>query len=156
MDLTQVEPGQGWLKNINNNFYAISQQFSQESSQSNIVFLDGWQRNTGGPKDDWQSVVVKAPLIGGRTIYMLRVVAYKDMGPNERGNLLVMPEGYQLSGNFLGNFDVQYDGHSGGYVELYAYGNKIGYHFVPNNGAVDGEANQTHRIYMTATITWFA
>ncbi|MCW4387860.1 hypothetical protein [Limosilactobacillus oris] len=155
MDLTQVEPGQGWLKNINNNFYAISQEFSKASSRADIVFLDGWQKDTGG-SNNWPSEIIKTPMANGKYDYELKLSAYKNATPNEYGKLLIMPEGYQMSANYLGNIPTQYGGHTGGYIQLFAVANRIEYHFVPNNGGVDGEANNAHQIELHTSITWFA
>lgn len=151
MELPQVTPGQGWLSNINNNFSVVSQEFSKKASRADIVYLDGWQKDTN---PNVLPEILKTPMADGKFGYTLKISAGKEVAPNERGHLLIMPEGYLLGGNYLGDIPVQYDGHIGGYVELIANGHYLDYHFAPNNGGVDGEANNKHQIWIQTTLTW--
>ena len=59
MDIKQVEPGQGWLEDINNNFDAISQGLSKGLTSFDLVYLNGWQKDTGGQGNNWLSRIVK-------------------------------------------------------------------------------------------------
>ena len=156
MDIKQVEPGQGWLEDINNNFDAISQGLSKGLTSFDLVYLNGWQKDTGGQGNNWLSRIVKKPMADGTAVYTLMLSAYKDATPNESGDLLIMPSGYKLGVNYLGNVATQYGGHAGGYIQLYVVGSTIVYQFVPNNGNIDGEATKTHQIYLHTSLTWVA
>lgn len=152
MDIKQVEPGQGWLEDINNNFDAISQGLSKGLTSFDLVYLNGWHKTTGGQLNQ----IVKKPMADGTAVYTLMLSAYKDATPNESGDLLIMPSGYKLGVNYLGNVATQYGGHTGGYIQLYVVGSTIVYQFVPNNGNIDGEATKTHQIYLQTSLTWVA
>lgn len=150
MELPQVTPGQGWLTTINNNFSVASQEFSKKSSRIDVVFLNGWQKDSN---PEVQNEVIRTPMADGRFSYELKISAGKEVAPNESNALLMVPKDY-IGVNYLGNVPTEYGGHAGGYFHLFFVGNKIFYHFIPNNGGVDGEANNKHQVWIQTTITW--
>lgn len=138
-----------WDSKVNDAIKCMNQALTIEETDS-VTLLDGWTNDTQATK------LKKIPLINGSALVVFQFDAYKTMQPGEVGYFAVIPDGYGLSLNFEigGQIPVQYNGHIGGYVDLYTDGSKIGYHFFPNNGSIDGDANKPQKVSLAGSVAW--
>lgn len=156
MDLAQVAPGQGWLQTINNDFNAIQNDFSKNAESFDIVYQNGWTKDTGGSGNDWQSKIEKIPLVGSLSEYRLWIAAAKSVGANEGGILFSHPRDYLFNGNFIANVPVNYGGHFGGYIQLINVDNHVDYSWWPINASYELDATKPKTIQLETYLTWVA
>lgn len=148
-----IEAGRNWLQTINDNFSALN---PGDTQSVDLTFLNGWQKEVGG--GNINSTIWKTPLSGSsKSAYLMQISASKDLNPNEAATLTKIPDGYKLVPmNYITNIPVYYGGHAGGLVELYMVGNDLDFHFYPNNGGVDSDANKTQHVMLQFSLAWIA
>ena len=148
MQYKQIVQGQrDWLNQLNQALSYIGRPYEETDA---VTLLDGWMNGEHTAK------LKKYPLPSGSTLVVFQFEVHKMMAPGPYGNFAAIPEGYNPSLNFPlgGQIPVNYGGHIGGYIDLYAIPGQIGYKFWPNNGEVDPEANKQNDVTVRGAIAW--
>lgn len=154
MEISQIKPGQGWLNAININFADLSK---ESTTYTDILLLDGWQKIQN--EYNWPFNVVKYPLLSGDFLYKLRLNIWKNIAPNEHGNLLMLPNEVKPDTGWLdgGTFPVEIGGHVGGMFKIW-FGDhaRLAYSFSPMNGAYETDAGNRHDLSLNVILNWTA
>lgn len=113
MEMTQIEPGQNWLNNINENFTKLG---VQDESTTAYVLLNGVTQFS-----DTHTPIIKRPLLSGSTEKTWHLgINIKHMPVHSDLAVAKVPEGFQeVSDPWIGIFPVGQDGHVVGALSAY-------------------------------------
>lgn len=148
MQYKQIVKGQrDWLNQLNQALTYIGRPYETNDA---VTLLNGWSNGEHPAK------LKKFPLPSGATLVVFQFEAHNTLKPNVISEFATIPEDYKPTLSFLlgGEIPVLYGGHAGGYLDLYSVRNKIGFHFIPNNGNVDADANKSNDITIRGSVAW--
>lgn len=152
-NIQTIKAGRDWLQAINVNFGVLN---PGDTQSVDLTFLNGWRKEVG--EGNIQSTIWKTPLSGSsKSAYLMQISASKDLNPNESATLTKIPDGYKFDPmTYITNVPVYYGGHTGGFLQFFMVGNELVYHFYPNNGGVDSDANKTQPVALQFSLAWIA